>query len=106
MPAWVGMPLWTVCGNWPLRCGAAGSAHDCVPRRPPPLRSSLLRRCDAHFGSRLMTTPLPLTAAQAGIWAGQQLDPTSPAYNAAEYIELRGPLDVPRFTAALRQTVD
>ncbi|MGW0435670.1 thioester reductase domain-containing protein [Micromonospora sp. NPDC003197] len=52
-----------------------------------------------------MTDVLPLTAAQAGIWAGQQLDLTSPAYNAGEYVELRGPLDVPVFEAALRQAM-
>ncbi len=32
---------------------AVSCCHDCVPRRLPPLRSSLLRRCDAHFGGRL-----------------------------------------------------
>lgn len=47
---------------------------------------------------------LPLSAAQAGIWWGQQLDPTSPLYNTAEALEIEGPLDVPAFLAAL-QTV-
>lgn len=44
----------------------------------------------------------PLTAAQHGIWAGQQLDPASPAYFAGEYVELAGPLDVSRLETAIR----
>jgi hypothetical protein len=47
----------------------------------------------------------PSTAAQAGIWAGQRLDPTNPAYSAAEYVVLRGALDTGAFEAALRRTV-
>jgi len=35
----------------------------------------------------------PLSAAQAGIWAGQRLNPGSALYNAAEYVEIRGALD-------------
>ncbi|GMU05482.1 myxochelin non-ribosomal peptide synthetase MxcG [Corallococcus caeni] len=49
--------------------------------------------------------PRPLTAAQHGIWVGQQLDPQSPVYNAGECIELRGAVDVVRFESALRQAV-
>ncbi|GAB3143234.1 hypothetical protein GCM10027290_19300 [Micromonospora sonneratiae] len=52
-----------------------------------------------------MTDPVSLTEAQAGIWAGQQLDPNSPAYNAGEYVELHGPLDVVGFESALRRAV-
>ncbi|UXI66617.1 amino acid adenylation domain-containing protein [Tahibacter amnicola] len=37
---------------------------------------------------------LPLSAAQHGIWLGQQLDPESPAYWAAEAVQLSGALDV------------
>ncbi|WP_338866169.1 myxochelin non-ribosomal peptide synthetase MxcG [Myxococcus stipitatus] len=48
----------------------------------------------------------PLSAAQHGIWVGQQLDLASPIYNAGECIELRGLLDVGHFEAAVRQTVD
>ncbi|WP_342381986.1 thioester reductase domain-containing protein [Myxococcus stipitatus] len=48
----------------------------------------------------------PLSAAQHGIWVGQQLDLASPIYNAGECIELRGPLLVEHFEAAVRQTVD
>jgi nonribosomal peptide synthetase MxcG len=48
---------------------------------------------------------LPLTAAQAGIWYGQQLDPTSPAYNTADRVDLHGPFEVERFEAALRRAI-
>ncbi|MFC4158682.1 amino acid adenylation domain-containing protein [Chitinimonas lacunae] len=49
---------------------------------------------------------LPLSAAQYGIWLGQQLDPASPAYLTAEAIELRGALDEAAFLAAVRRTLD
>lgn len=49
--------------------------------------------------------PLPLSAAQHGIWLGQQLDRHSPVYNAAECIEIRGPVDRALFESALRQAV-
>lgn len=49
--------------------------------------------------------PLPLSAAQYGIWLGQQLDPASPAYWTAEAVELHGALDQTAFVAALRQAV-
>ncbi|MFT3736659.1 MAG: amino acid adenylation domain-containing protein [Rhodocyclaceae bacterium] len=49
---------------------------------------------------------LPLSAAQLGIWLGQQLDPQSPAYWTAEAIELRGPLDPVAFESALRHAID
>ncbi|AGC45607.1 non-ribosomal peptide synthetase [Myxococcus stipitatus DSM 14675] len=48
----------------------------------------------------------PLSAAQHGIWVGQQLDLASPIYNAGECIELRGSLVAEHFEAAVRQTVD
>src|SRR5215211_6430332 len=41
-------------GGRTCRTGQDGF-HGYVPRRPPPLRSSLLRRCDAHSGGSLMT---------------------------------------------------
>lgn len=47
----------------------------------------------------------PLTAAQYGIWLGQQLDLTSPLYNVGECIEIRGTLDPAVFEAAVRQVV-
>jgi nonribosomal peptide synthetase MxcG len=54
------------------------------------------------------TDPLapPLTAAQAGIWAGQALDPASPAYVIGEYVDLRGDLNESAFLAAVRRAVD
>lgn len=48
---------------------------------------------------------LPLTAAQYGIWLGQQLDPGSPAYWTAELVELNGSIDEAAFERALRQAI-
>lgn len=48
---------------------------------------------------------LPLTAAQYGIWLGQQLDPASPAYWTAEAIELQGELDVAVFEEVVTQVI-
>ncbi|MFC0548314.1 SDR family oxidoreductase [Kutzneria chonburiensis] len=48
---------------------------------------------------------LTLTAAQHGIWTGQQLDPQSPAYNTAEYIEIHGTVDVDLLVAAIERAV-
>ncbi|MFF3942105.1 amino acid adenylation domain-containing protein [Streptomyces phaeofaciens] len=47
----------------------------------------------------------PLLAAQEAVWAGQQLDLDSPAYNTAEYVTIDGPVDTAAFTRALRHTV-
>lgn len=47
----------------------------------------------------------PVTDAQLGIWLGQQIDIASPRYNAAEYISLRGKLDVMLFEQALREVI-
>lgn len=47
----------------------------------------------------------PLSAAQAGIWLGQQLNPHSSLYNTAEYVEICGSLDVALFERSLRQMV-
>ncbi|GAA2820919.1 amino acid adenylation domain-containing protein [Saccharopolyspora taberi] len=48
---------------------------------------------------------LPLSAAQAGIWFAQQLDPANPIFNTAEYVEIDGPVDPALFEAAVRQVV-
>lgn len=48
----------------------------------------------------------PLSAAQHGIWVGQQFDLASAVYNAGECIEIRGPLVVEHFESALRQAID
>ncbi|TKD11801.1 myxochelin non-ribosomal peptide synthetase MxcG [Polyangium fumosum] len=47
----------------------------------------------------------PLSAAQHGIWLGQELDPTLPIYNAGECIEIGGAVDPAVFEASLRQAV-
>ncbi len=47
----------------------------------------------------------PLSAAQREIWFAQQIDPSSPAYNIGEYLEIEGSLDVALFERALRQVV-
>ncbi|MCP3144860.1 myxochelin non-ribosomal peptide synthetase MxcG [Pyxidicoccus xibeiensis] len=52
-----------------------------------------------------MAAPWPLSAAQHGIWVGQQFDLKSPVYNAGECIEIRGPVDPSSFEPALRQAV-
>ncbi|MET9182080.1 amino acid adenylation domain-containing protein, partial [Kitasatospora aureofaciens] len=53
------------------------------------------------------TTPAtwPLTAAQAGVWFGQQLDPGNPANQVAECVEIHGPVDAALFEQAVRQMV-
>ncbi|QMU70592.1 non-ribosomal peptide synthase/polyketide synthase [Streptacidiphilus sp. P02-A3a] len=45
----------------------------------------------------------PLTAAQSGVWFAQQLDPTSPAHQIAECLEIHGPVDPALFEQAVRQ---
>ncbi|MEU8048202.1 amino acid adenylation domain-containing protein [Micromonospora echinofusca] len=48
---------------------------------------------------------LRLGAAQEGIWTGQQFDPDSSAYNTAEYVEIRGPVDLRLLAEAVRGTI-
>ncbi|HEV2780403.1 MAG TPA: amino acid adenylation domain-containing protein [Actinophytocola sp.] len=47
----------------------------------------------------------PLSAAAEGIWTGQQFDHGNPAFNTAEYVEIRGPVDERLFEAAVRRVV-
>jgi nonribosomal peptide synthetase DhbF len=47
-----------------------------------------------------------LTAGQLGIWHAHQLGRGNPAYNAGEYVEFRGDLDLDLFQKALRHTVE
>jgi amino acid adenylation domain-containing protein/thioester reductase-like protein len=47
----------------------------------------------------------PLTSAQRGIWTGQQLDPLSPAYNTAEYVDIRGEIRAELLAVAIRRVV-
>src|SRR5262245_35434512 len=46
-----------------------------------------------------------LSTAQLGIWFAQQIDPSSPAYNIGEYIEIGGSVDPVLFEQALGQVV-
>ncbi|MFY7569204.1 amino acid adenylation domain-containing protein [Streptomyces sp. WI04-05B] len=48
----------------------------------------------------------PLTGAQSGVWFAQQVEPDSPIFRAAEYLEIDGPLDPELFERALRRLVD
>ena len=48
---------------------------------------------------------LPLTGAQAGVWFAQQVDPDSPIFRAAEYLEIHGAVEPGLFGQALRQVV-
>lgn len=47
----------------------------------------------------------PLTAPQYGMWAGQRMEPDSPAFWTAEAIELRGPLDAAALGHAVIDTL-
>ncbi|WP_406113199.1 amino acid adenylation domain-containing protein [Streptomyces sp. NBC_01014] len=49
---------------------------------------------------------LPLTAAQTGMWFSQQLDAENTNYRAAEFVEIRGPLDRALLEESLRRGVD
>lgn len=44
-----------------------------------------------------------LSAAQQGIWFGQQIAPDSPLFNIAQYLDLRGDVDVDAISRAARQ---
>ncbi|MFB7585970.1 amino acid adenylation domain-containing protein [Streptomyces sp. NPDC056169] len=46
---------------------------------------------------------LPLTGAQAGVWFAQAVEPDSPIFRAAEYLEIHGALDTALFERALRR---
>ncbi|MEU8622514.1 amino acid adenylation domain-containing protein [Streptomyces sp. NPDC048623] len=47
---------------------------------------------------------LPLTGAQAGVWFAQAVEPDSPIFRAAEYLEIHGSVDTGLFEQALRRT--
>ncbi|AKJ29077.1 non-ribosomal peptide synthetase [Caldimonas brevitalea] len=51
------------------------------------------------------TPSYPLSPAQQEIWIAEQLNPGTGVYNTAGYADIRGPVDVARFGAALRQTM-
>lgn len=46
---------------------------------------------------------VPLTEAQSGLWYAQRLDPANPIFNTGQYLDMRGPLDVEAFRAAVDQ---
>jgi enterobactin synthetase component F len=48
---------------------------------------------------------LPLTTAQMAMWFSQVLDPSNPLYQAAEVVEIHGPVDLALLDEALRQAV-
>ncbi|MGW6293748.1 condensation domain-containing protein, partial [Streptomyces sp. NPDC055058] len=48
---------------------------------------------------------LPLSAAQREMWYGQQADPGNPVFTMGDFLELRGPLDTARFTAAWQRVL-
>ncbi|MBB2940598.1 nonribosomal peptide synthetase DhbF [Actinoplanes lutulentus] len=50
--------------------------------------------------------PRELMAGQRGIWYAQQLDPENTIFNAGEYGEILGQIDVVAFVTALRQAID
>jgi amino acid adenylation domain-containing protein len=52
-----------------------------------------------------MSDRLPLSAAQYGIWTGQQLAVDSPAFNTAEYVDIDGPVDIDLLVTAIRRAV-
>ncbi|MFL6119949.1 amino acid adenylation domain-containing protein, partial [Actinophytocola sp.] len=60
---------------------------------------------DQDWTATPMPDALPLLSAQEGIWTGQEYDRDSPAFNTAEYVEIRGPVDLTRLEAAIRRTV-
>ncbi|MEW1825903.1 amino acid adenylation domain-containing protein [Streptomyces sp. NPDC088196] len=60
-------------------------------------------RTTTLIATEITETQLPLTAAQSGMWYAQALDPTSPAQNTAECLEIDGPLDPDVFAAALHR---
>jgi enterobactin synthetase component F len=49
---------------------------------------------------------LPLSTAQRGQWIAQKLAPQSTAFNIAEYVEMKGFIDVVHFTSAIEQLIN
>src|ERR1700752_5063986 len=68
--------------------------------------SPALSRGQERGGAAEENSPLPLSDAQLGIWFAQSIDPASPAYNLAEYLEIGGSIDRTLFETALRQVVN
>ncbi|MFE9613501.1 non-ribosomal peptide synthase/polyketide synthase [Streptomyces sp. NPDC006012] len=49
--------------------------------------------------------PIPLTAAQHGVWVAQQLHPDSPMFTCGIYFDTAGELDLDQYARAVRQAV-
>src|SRR5690606_26163021 len=47
------------------------------------------------------SAPVPLMEAQSGLWYAQRLDPANPIFNTGQYLDLRGPLNLAAFRAAV-----
>ncbi|MES4904123.1 MULTISPECIES: amino acid adenylation domain-containing protein [unclassified Streptomyces] len=47
----------------------------------------------------------PLSPSQSGIWYAQNLDPTSPAYNCLQYLDIQGAVDTALLIDAVRRVV-
>jgi enterobactin synthetase component F len=59
----------------------------------------------AALMAEIKSRPQPLTEAQAGLWYAQRLDPTNPIFNTGQYLDLRGPLYIDAFRAAVNGMV-
>ena len=53
--------------------------------------------------SDIQTATWPLTAGQSGMWFAEHLDPSNPAYQIAECLEIHGPVNTALMETALRQ---
>ncbi len=53
-----------------------------------------------------MTSDLPLSAAQLGVWYALKAGAPVSGYNIAEYIRISGEIDPALYEATLRQVVD
>ncbi|MGH3719874.1 MAG: non-ribosomal peptide synthetase, partial [Pseudonocardiaceae bacterium] len=55
--------------------------------------------------SGVQSRRFPLTAAQTGIWFGQELDPQNPIYKCVEYVDIQGGINLAVLEIAVRQAV-
>lgn len=52
-----------------------------------------------------LSSPMPLTEAQEGLWYAQALDPQNPILNTGQYLELLGPFDRAALAQAVARTI-
>jgi hypothetical protein len=71
----------------------------------PDLTRSFNNRLQIDWAPVQNSNMFRLSAAQLGIWFAQQIDPSSPAYNIGEYLEIQGSIDPILFKEALRRVV-